>query len=54
MFLSHQFEAYEFESELSKEELKKFVIFDVVLNKQKEVQRQFELIKNKKSRIGYD
>jgi hypothetical protein len=27
--------------------MKKFVTFDVVLNKQKELQKQFELIKNK-------
>ena len=54
IFLSRQFEADEFDNELSEEELKKFVTFDVVLNKQKELQKQFELIKNKKSMIGYD
>ena len=54
IFLSRQFEADEFDNELSEEELKKFVTFDVVLNKQKELQKQFELIKNKNSVIGYD
>ena len=54
IFLSRQFEADEFDNELSEEELKKFVTFDVVLNKQKELQKQFELIKNKQSMIGYD
>jgi len=54
IFLSRQFEADEFDNELSEEELKKFVTFDVVLNKQKELQKQFEMIKNKKSMIGYD
>ncbi len=34
--------------------MKKFVTFDVVLNKQKELQKQFELIRNKKSLIDYD
>ena len=54
IFLSHQFEDNEFDNELSEEEMKKFVTFDVVLNKQKELQKQFELIRNKKSVIGYD
>ena len=54
MFLSRQFEDDEFDNELSEEELKKFVTFDVVLNKQKVLQKQFELLKNKKSLIGYD
>ena len=54
IFLSRQFEDDEFDNELSEEEMKKFVTFDVVLNKQKELQKQFELIKKKKSIIGYD
>ena len=37
IFLSRQFEADEFDNELSEEELKKFVPFNVVLDKQKEV-----------------
>ena len=54
IFLSQQFEADEFDNELSEEELKKFVPFNVVLDKQKELQKQFELIKNKQSTIAYD
>ena len=54
LFLSRQFEDDEFDNELSEEELKKFVTFDVVLNKQKVLQKQFELIKNKNSKIAYD
>ena len=54
IFLSQQFEADEFDNELSEEEMKKFVTFDVVLNKQKELQKQFEILRNKQSRIGYD
>ena len=54
IFLTQQFELDEFNNELSEEELKKFVTFDVVLNKQKELQKQFELLRNKQSRIGYD
>jgi hypothetical protein len=54
LFLSQEFEDNEFDNELSEEELKKFVTFDVVLTKQKELQKQFELIKNKNSRIAYD
>ncbi len=53
LFLSQEFEDNEFDNELSEEELKKFVTFDVVLNKQKELQKQFELIKNKNSTIAY-
>jgi hypothetical protein len=56
IFLLRQFEADEFDNELSEEKFKKFVTFDVVLNKhkQKELQKQFELIKNKNSVICYD
>ncbi len=54
IFLTQKFEADEFDNELSEEEMKKFVTFDVVLNKQKELQKQFELLRNKQSLIGYD
>ena len=54
IFLSHQFEADEFDNVLSELELQKFVTFDVVLTKQIELQKQFELIRTKKSVIGYD
>ena len=54
IFLTQQFEADEFDNVLSEEEMKKFVTFDIVLNKQKELQKQFELLRNKQSRIGYD
>ena len=54
IFLNRQFEDDEFDNVLSEEEMKKFVFFDVVLEKQKEIQKQFELVRNKKSIIGYD
>ena len=54
IFLNQQFEADEFDNVLSEEEMKKFVTFDVVLDKQKELQAQFELLRNKNSRIAYD
>ncbi len=54
LVLSRQFEDDEFDNELSQEELKEFVNFDVVLNKQKVLQKQFELIKNKNSIIADD
>jgi hypothetical protein len=34
--------------------MKKFITFDIVLDKQKELKKQFELISNKKSGIAYD
>jgi hypothetical protein len=52
--LSGHFEDDEFDNALSKEKLNCFILFDVVLDKQKELQKQIELIKNKKSRIAYD
>ena len=54
IFLNTQFEDDEFDNILSEEELKKFVFFDVVLDKQKELQKQFELVRNKQSTVGYD
>ena len=54
IFLSQQFEADEFDNTLSWKELKKFVGFGEILNKQSELQKQFELIKNKNTRIAYD
>ena len=54
IFLTQQFEADEFDNVLSEEEMKKFVTFNIVLDKQKELQKQFELLRNKQSRIGYD
>ena len=54
IFLTRQFEADEFDNVLSEEEMKKFVTFNIVLNKQKELQKQFELLRNKQSRIAYD
>ncbi len=53
-FLTREFEDDEFDNQLSEEELKKFVTFDIVLEKQKELKKKFELIKNKTSRIAYD
>ena len=47
LFLSNQFEADEHNNELSELELKKFVPFNVVLDKQKELQEQFEAMRNK-------
>ena len=47
IFLTQQFEANEFDNLLSTEEMKKFVPFWVILEKQKELQKQFELINNK-------
>ena len=54
IFLNRQFEDDEFDNVLSEEEMKKFVFFDVVLEKQKELQKQFELVRHKKTAIGYD
>ena len=52
--MNQQFEADEFDNVLSEEEMKKFVPFWVVLNKQQELQKAFEIVKNKNSRIAYD
>ena len=54
IFISRNFEADEFDNVLSEEEMKKFVSFDIVLDKQKELKKQFELITNKQSTIAYD
>ena len=54
MFLGDIFEDDEFRNELNEYELKKFITFDVVLDKQKELEKQFELIKDKKTTTAYD
>jgi len=54
IFLGQYFDDDEFNNELSEIELKKFITFDVVLDKQKELQKQFELIQNKKTQTAYD
>ena len=54
IFLGSHFKDDEFDNELSEIEAKKFITFDIVLDKQKELEKQFELIKNKKSITGYD
>ena len=54
IFLGSHFEDDEFDNELSEIEAKKFITFDIVLDKQKELQKQFELIKNKKTKQAYD
>ena len=41
IFLSAHFEADEFNNELSELELEKFIPFNVVLEKQQELQKQF-------------
>ena len=54
IFLGQQFEADEFDNELNETELKKFVPFNVVLDKQKELQQAFEGLQNKQSILAYD
>lgn len=54
IFLGTYVEDDENENELSELELKKFITFDIVLNKQKELQRQFEDIENKQTARAYD
>ena len=54
IFLGSHFEDDEFDNKLSEIEAKKFITFDIVLDKQKELQKQFELIKNKKTKQAYD
>jgi hypothetical protein len=39
LFLTREFEDDEFDNQLSEEELKKFVTFDIVLEKQKELKK---------------
>ena len=47
IFLGAFFEDDEFNNELNEIELKKFITFDVVLDKQKALEKQFEMIPNK-------
>ena len=54
VFLSKFFEDDEHNNELNEFEFKKFVSFGVILDKQKELETQFKLIKNKKSVVAYD
>ena len=54
IFLGQYFDDDEYNNELSEIELKKFITFDVVLDKQKELQKQFELIQNKQTQSAYD
>lgn len=54
LFLSNQFEADEHNNELSQLELKKFVPFNIVLDKQKELQQQFNAMQNKNTIKAYD
>lgn len=54
IFLGHFTEDDEFRNELSEIEVKKFITFDVVLKKQKELQTQFEMIQNKRTQSAYD
>ena len=52
--LGIHFEDDEFKNELSPEEAKKFVSWDVVLAKQKHLERQFYSIQNKHTKSAYD
>ena len=54
VFLGNYIDDDENENELSEIELKKFVTFDVILNKQKQLQNQFENIENKNTTKAYD
>jgi len=54
VFLGNYIDDDENENELSEIELKKFVTFDVILNKQKQLQNQFENIENKNTAKAYD
>ncbi len=54
IFLGAHFEDDEFNNELNEIELKKFITFDVVLDKQKELEAKFELIQNKRTMTAYD
>lgn len=54
LFLSNQFEADEHNNELSELELKKFVPFNIVLDKQNELQKQFQAMQNKNTIKAYD
>ena len=48
------FEDDEFDNELSPEEEKKFIQWDVVLNKRNQLERQFYSLQNKNSKIAYE
>lgn len=54
IFLGAHFESDEFNNELNDIELKKFITFDVVLDKQKELEAKFDLIQNKRTATAYD
>lgn len=54
IFLGAHFEDDEFNNELSAIEIKKFITFDIVLNKQKELQKSFDAIENKLTARAYD
>jgi len=54
IFLGDHFEDDEFNNELNDIELKKFITFDVVLDKQKELEAKFDLIQNKRTTTAYD
>jgi hypothetical protein len=52
--LGHYFEDDEFNNELSPEELKKFIVWDEVIAKQKSLENQFYSIQNKHTKMAYD
>jgi hypothetical protein len=52
--LGQYFEDDEFNNELSDIEFKKFITFDIVLEKQKQLQKQFEDMDNKDTAKAYD
>ena len=54
IFLNAYFDDDENENELSEIEKKKFITFDIVLDKQKQLQEQFEAIENKQTAKAYD
>ena len=54
IFINQFTEDDEFRNELSEIELKKFITFDIVLKKQKELQMQFEMIQSKQTKTAYD
>ena len=53
IFLGQQFEHDEFDNELSEGEIKKYVPFNIILEKQQELSKQFQLLQNKNTTIGY-
>lgn len=54
IFLGSHFEDDEFNNELSEIEMKKFITFDIVLDKQKQLQKSFDAIDNKLTSKAYD